>query len=276
MFYKSWRFRFYCLVLCGTSVISVSSGVSTSSLNVKDSCKLRVPRKCVLKININDRWFKFSYVGRIKLQLCRLDPAFRWAHVPTNCTHMQVTTSTLTVLSSVVPPRHSKICGHAPPYNAYGTVQVLHHEMVRETATKPLSIPMRWSSMSDNWHKDLPSEGMKAKVNRKCLVSFFAWTVEIPSIVKILFILFFVWDRSRSRSRSQSGARSWNPSRSRNSPTKTPQPWFDVAIFKQRTPPKPACGSRGGGGKETIPPKVPRLSFASAPKGQTKVAPGVW
>ena len=26
--------------------------------------------------------------------------------------------------------------------------------------------------MSDNWDKDLPSEGMKAKVNRKCHVSF--------------------------------------------------------------------------------------------------------
>ena len=29
------------------------------------------------------------------------------------------------------------------------------------------------AGMSDNWDKDLPSEGRKAKVNRKCHVSFF-------------------------------------------------------------------------------------------------------
>ena len=27
--------------------------------------------------------------------------------------------------------------------------------------------------MRDNWDKDLPSEGMKARVNRKCHISFF-------------------------------------------------------------------------------------------------------
>ena len=46
--------------------------------------------------------------------------------------------------------------------------------------------------MSDNRDKDLPSEGMKAKVNRKCQVSFFACAAETPSTIKMLFILYFV------------------------------------------------------------------------------------
>ena len=45
--------------------------------------------------------------------------------------------------------------------------------------------------MSDNWDKDHPSEGMKAKVNRKCHVSFFACAAETPSTIKMLFILYF-------------------------------------------------------------------------------------
>ena len=45
--------------------------------------------------------------------------------------------------------------------------------------------------MSDNWDKDLPSEGVKAKVNRKCYVPFFAWTVETRSTIKVLFISYF-------------------------------------------------------------------------------------
>ena len=45
--------------------------------------------------------------------------------------------------------------------------------------------------MSDNWNKDLPSEGMKAKVNRKCRVSFFAWTAETPSTIKVIFTSYF-------------------------------------------------------------------------------------
>ena len=46
--------------------------------------------------------------------------------------------------------------------------------------------------MSDNWDKDLPSEGMKAKVNRKCHLSFFAWTAKTRSTIKVLFSLYFV------------------------------------------------------------------------------------
>ena len=57
--------------------------------------------------------------------------------------------------------------------NTYGA-QVLHHAKVRETAITPLSIPMRWSVMGDNWDKDLLSERMKAEVNKKCRV-LFAW-----------------------------------------------------------------------------------------------------
>ena len=46
--------------------------------------------------------------------------------------------------------------------------------------------------MSDNWDKDLPLEGMKAKVNRKCSVSFFAWATKTRSTTKMLFILHFL------------------------------------------------------------------------------------
>ena len=61
--------------------------------------------------------------------------------------------------------------------------------------------------MSENWDKNLPSEGMKAKVNRKCHVSFFACAAETPSTIKMLFILYFLSgpesesERSGSRSR---------------------------------------------------------------------------
>ena len=68
-------------------------------------------------------------------------------------------------------------------------VEVLHHAKVRETAITPLPIP---TDMSDNWDKDLPYEGMKAKFNRKCHVSFFAWTAGTRTTIKMLFILYFV------------------------------------------------------------------------------------
>ena len=50
---------------------------------------------------------------------------------------------------------------------------VLHHAKVREIAITPLPTPMRRSGTSDNWDKDLSSEGMKAEVNRRCYISFF-------------------------------------------------------------------------------------------------------
>ena len=46
--------------------------------------------------------------------------------------------------------------------------------------------------MSDNRDKDLPPEGMKAKASRKFHVSSFAWTTEILSTIKVLFISYFV------------------------------------------------------------------------------------
>ena len=59
--------------------------------------------------------------------------------------------------------------------------------------------------MSDNWDKDLPSEGMKAKVNRKCHLSFFAWTAKTRSTIKVLFSLYFVSDpESESEPESES------------------------------------------------------------------------
>ena len=50
------------------------------------------------------------------------------------------------------------------------------------------------TGVRDNWDKDLLSEGIKAKVNRKRHVSFFAWTAETRSTVKMLFILYFASD----------------------------------------------------------------------------------
>ena len=48
--------------------------------------------------------------------------------------------------------------------------------------------------MSDNWDNDLLSEGMKSKVDRKCNVSFFAWTAETHLAMKVLFVLYFLSD----------------------------------------------------------------------------------
>ena len=47
------------------------------------------------------------------------------------------------------------------------------------------------AGMSDNWDKGLPSKGMKAKVNRKCHVSFFALTAETRSNIAVSFYLIF-------------------------------------------------------------------------------------
>ena len=46
------------------------------------------------------------------------------------------------------------------------------------------------AGMRDNW--DLAADGMKAKANRKCHVSFFAWTAETRSTIKVLFFLFHI------------------------------------------------------------------------------------
>ena len=46
--------------------------------------------------------------------------------------------------------------------------------------------------MRDNWDKDLPSEGKKVKINRKCHDFFLAWTAETRSTTRVLFILHFV------------------------------------------------------------------------------------
>ena len=71
---------------------------------------------------------------------------------------------------------------------------------------------------------------MKAKINRKCHVSFFSRGPR--RLVRLLkYYLFYTSYRARSRSwsrsRSRSGAeaRSW----SRNRPTTTPRPWLKVS-----------------------------------------------
>ena len=49
------------------------------------------------------------------------------------------------------------------------------------------------------------SIGIGAKINRKCHASFFAWTAETCSTIKVLFILCLVWDPgSESESESES------------------------------------------------------------------------
>ena len=82
--------------------------------------------------------------------------------------------------------------------------QILHHAKVRETAITPLPIPMRRPGMSDNCEKDLPSEGLKARANRKCHV-FSAWTAETRSTIKVLFDSYFISNpESESESESES------------------------------------------------------------------------
>ena len=44
--------------------------------------------------------------------------------------------------------------------------------------------------MSDNWDEDILSEGMKAKINRKCHVFFFCLDGEARLTIKVLLILF--------------------------------------------------------------------------------------
>ena len=45
---------------------------------------------------------------------------------------------------------------------------------------------------------------MKAKINRKCHISFFAWMAETCSTIKVLSILYFAWDlESESESESE-------------------------------------------------------------------------
>ena len=45
--------------------------------------------------------------------------------------------------------------------------------------------------MSDIWGKDLPSEGIKAKVNRKCHVSFFR--LDGPAALDYLSVIYFIF-----------------------------------------------------------------------------------
>ena len=44
--------------------------------------------------------------------------------------------------------------------------------------------------MRDNWDKYLPSEGMKAKINKNVTFLFLAWTAETRSTIKVLFFIF--------------------------------------------------------------------------------------
>ena len=47
--------------------------------------------------------------------------------------------------------------------------------------------------MSDNWNKDLPAKGMKAKVNRKCHVYFFRWDGgDSPDYLSVIYFIFRV------------------------------------------------------------------------------------
>ena len=82
-------------------------------------------------------------------------------------------------------------------------------------------------SIIDNWDKDRPSEGLKAKVNSKYHVSFLFLVGRWRFVRLMKCYLFYIsyCTRTRSRGRSRSWARS--RSRSRNSSsTTTPHPWF--------------------------------------------------
>ena len=75
---------------------------------------------------------------------------------------------------------------------------------------------------------DLPSEGMNAKVNRECQVSFFARTAMTHSTIKVLFIVYFVLAlKSESESESES-----EPELESISPTTAPHAWAQLIIRK--------------------------------------------
>ena len=66
---------------------------------------------------------------------------------------------------------------------------------------------------------------MKAKVNRRCHVFFFAWTLETRSTIKVLFVLYFVSDpESESESEPES-----EPIRSPESESESEQAHHDSA-----------------------------------------------
>ena len=56
--------------------------------------------------------------------------------------------------------------------------------------------------MSDNWDKNIPCEGLKAKDNRKYHVSFYAWAADNRWAIKELFMLYFVSDPESESIRS--------------------------------------------------------------------------
>ena len=60
------------------------------------------------------------------------------------------------------------------------------------------------TGMRGNWDKELPSEGIKATVNRKVRV-FFTWTADTHSNIKVLLILYI---ESDPESESESGPES--------------------------------------------------------------------
>ena len=72
----------------------------------------------------------------------------------------------------------------------------------RDTEKKAAKRP---KSKKNTWDKDLPSQGMKANINRKRHIAFFAWTAETCSTIKVVCILYFVWDpESESESEPES------------------------------------------------------------------------
>ena len=53
----------------------------------------------------------------------------------------------------------------------YSTTRDRHHAIT--DPDEMVSVMSVSESVSDNWDEDIPSEGMKAKINRKCHVSLF-------------------------------------------------------------------------------------------------------
>ena len=111
--------------------------------------------------------------------------------------------------------------------------------------------------MGDNWDTDLSYEGMKAKVNRKCHVSFVSLgRRRLAPLLNCYLFYISHRARSRSRSRSRSGARSRSPSRSRNSPTTTPHPCSEECKEPSQTNTEPLRPTKN-------PPRVKQVYLRS-------------
>ena len=84
--------------------------------------------------------------------------------------------------------------------------------------------------MSDNWDKDIPSEGMKVKVNRKCHVYFFRVDGgDSLDYISVIYLYLVLLSDPKSQSESES-----EPTRSPESESESEQLHHDSQPLIER------------------------------------------